>query len=199
MQLILASSSPYRRSLLQRLGLPFEAASPEIDEMPQPGEDAAALSQRLALAKARALAGHFPQALIIGSDQVCACQGMLLGKPGSFAAAQSQLQHCSGQWAQFYTALVLLDNRSGQYQHSSDRFGVKFRNLERAEIDAYLQREQPFDCAGSFKAEGLGIALFDAMEGADFHSLLGLPLLSLCRLLREAGLNPLLPDAPTPA
>lgn len=198
MQLILASSSPYRRSLLQRLGLPFEAASPELDETPLPGEDARKLSLRLALAKARALVDHYPRAQIIGSDQVCECNGLLLGKPGSLEAARAQLQHCSGQWARFHTALVLLDSGSGEYRHSVDRFGVKFRSLTADEIEAYLQREQPYDCAGSFKAEGLGIALFESMEGEDFHSLLGLPLISLCRLLREAGLNPLLPDAPAP-
>lgn len=196
MQLILASSSPTRRSLLQRLGLPFTARSPEVDETPLPGEAPDTLALRLALAKARALAAEHPEALIIGSDQCCRCGGRLLGKPGHFEGALAQLRHCSGQWADFHTAVVLLDATTGQHWHSADLYRVKFRPLEDAEIRAYLQREEPWGCAGSFKAEGLGIALFEAMEGADFHSLLGLPLISLCHLLRQAGLNPLLPGVP---
>lgn len=196
MQLILASSSPYRAALLQALRLPFTAASPDIDESPLPGEDARVLSARLALNKAQALAAAYPQALIIGSDQVALCRGELLGKPGNFERAREQLLFCSGHWVEFHTALVLLDTASGQQRSCVDIYRVKFRALPLAEIEYYLHRDEPFDCAGSFKAEGLGIALFEEMAGSDFHSLLGLPMISLCRLLRESGLNPLLPDAP---
>jgi septum formation protein len=199
MQLVLASSSAYRKTLLDRLRLPFTCASPAIDETPLPGETSSALAMRLAEAKARALAMQFPDALIIGCDQVCCCQGHLLGKPGSFDAALAQLQLCNGRQAEFLTALSLLDTRSGNCQHSLDSFNVQFRQLSHQEMRNYLQLEQPFDCAGSFKAEGLGITLFEAMDGRDFHSLLGLPLISLCTLLRKSGLNPLLPDAAGPA
>jgi septum formation protein len=196
MQLVLASSSPYRRALLQRLGLPFSSASPDVDETPQPGEDVAALTQRLALAKARALAAAWPQALLIGSDQACAVEGQILGKPGNFERARAQLQLCAGRRVDFHTALVLLDSSSGQVRSRHEVFSVCFRPLTEAEIAHYLEIEQPWDCAGSFKAESLGIALFESMQGKDFHSLLGLPLISLCDLLREAGLNPLLPAPP---
>lgn len=193
MQLVLASSSPYRKSLLQRLGLPFVCSSPDIDETALPEETVEALTQRLAAAKASALAQRYPSALIIGSDQACLCNGRILGKPGGLEAARKQLQHCSGLPADFHTAISLLDSESGFSFHSHDVYRVYFRTLTANEIDFYLQTEQPFDCAGSFKAEGLGIALFDAMEGKDFHSLLGLPLISLCTLLRQSGLNPLAP------
>jgi septum formation protein len=195
MQLVLASSSPYRKSLLQRLGLPFVCCSPDINETPLPGESVETLVQRLASAKASVLSQRYPSALIIGSDQACQCDGKILGKPGSFEAARKQLQHCSGLPADFHTAISLLDSESGLSFHSHDVYRVYFRTLTSDEIDYYLQTEQPFDCAGSFKAEGLGIALFEAMEGKDFHSLLGLPLISLCTLLRQCGLNPLSPAA----
>lgn len=195
MQLVLASSSSYRRSLLQRLGLPFVSASPDIDETALPGESVQELTARLARTKAEKLAVTFPAALIIGSDQACLCDSRILGKPGSFASARQQLLHCSGKTAEFHTALALLDTSTGSCALSHDIFKVQFRELGNAEIAFYLQQEQPFDCAGSFKAEGLGIALFKGMEGKDFHSLIGLPLISLCQLLREAGLNPLLPPA----
>jgi septum formation protein len=199
MQLILASSSPYRRALLSRLGLPFISASPEIDETPVPGETVQGLVERLALGKANALAGKYPDALIIGSDQACLCGTTILGKPGNLACARAQLQACSGKQVDFYTGLVLLDSESGAHQYKLDVFSVVFRTLTEAEIENYLQRERPFDCAGSFKAEGLGISLFEKMEGADFHSLIGLPLISLCDLLRKAGLNPLLQAPQEPA
>jgi MAF protein len=195
MQLVLASSSPYRKALLQRLGLPFRSASPDLDESPHPGEQVQALTQRLALAKARALAPAWPDAWLIGSDQACAVDGHILGKPGGFARACEQLQLCAGKTVDFHTALVLLHSASGQVLSSHDVFSVRFRPLSTEEITCYLQAEQPWDCAGSFKAEGLGIALFEEMSGKDFHSLLGMPLISLCTLLRQAGLNPLLPTA----
>jgi septum formation protein len=199
MQLVLASSSAYRKSLLDRLRLPFTCASPEIVETPLPGETASMLASRLAEAKARALAAQYPAALIIGCDQVCSCQEQLLGKPGSLDAALAQLQLCNGRQAEFVTALTLLNTSNNTCQHSLDSFKVQFRQLSHQEISNYLQLEQPFDCAGSFKAEGLGITLFEAMDGRDFHSLLGLPLISLCTLLRKSGLNPLLPVAAGPA
>jgi MAF protein len=195
MQLVLASSSSYRKALLQRLGLPFATATPGIDETPESGEAVAALTQRLALAKARALAAAWPSAWLIGSDQACQVDGRILGKPGSFERAREQLRLCSGRSVEFHTALVLLDSSSGAVLGSHDVFSVRFRRLTDEEITFYLHAEQPFDCAGSFKAEGLGIALFEEMAGKDFHSLLGLPLISLCDLLRQAGLNPLQPPA----
>ena len=196
--LVLASSSPYRRSLLTRLGLPFTSASPDIDETSLPGETVQALVERLALGKARALSGQFPEALIIGSDQACLCETTILGKPGDIARARLQLQACSGKQVDFYTSLVLFNSATGLWQQSLDIFSVTFRKLDEFEINHYLLKEQPFDCAGSFKAEGLGISLFEKMAGNDFHSLIGLPLISLCQLLRQAGINPLQPEAPTP-
>ena len=177
MQLVLASSSPYRRTLLARLGLPFINASPDIDESPLPGETAQALVERLALGKAKALSDKYSEALIIGSDQVCLCGTTILGKPGDMARARLQLQLCSGRQVDFYTSLVVLNSATGSWQKSLDIFSVTFRNLGETEIQNYLQREQPFDCAGSFKAEGLGISLFEKMAGKDFHSLIGLPLI----------------------
>ncbi len=198
MQLVLASSSPYRRALLEQLRLPFHCASPDIDETPLPGETVSALVERLALAKARALGGAYPEALIIGSDQACALDGRILGKPGNFANAKTQLLACSGRSLVFHTGLALFDARNQRWQHSLDTYTVQFRKLSAAEIVYYLEQEQPFDCAGSFKVEGLGITLFSALEGQDFNSLIGLPLLNLCAMLRTAGLNPLAPDSSAP-
>lgn len=199
MQLVLASSSRYRRALLEQLRLPFVSASPDVDETPLPGESVQALVARLALAKARALAGRFPEALIIGSDQACALDARILGKPGNAAAAEAQLRACSGRRVTFYTGLALYDARAARWQDCIDTFTVQFRELSAAEIARYVELEQPFDCAGSFKVEGLGITLFSALEGRDFNSLIGLPLISLCALLRAAGLNPLAPAPPAPA
>lgn len=198
MQLVLASSSRYRRALLERLRMPFECASPDIDETPLAGEAVSALVARLALAKARALAGKFPSALIIGSDQACALDGHILGKPGNAENARKQLQACSGRRVTFHTGLVLYDARTNDWQHAVDTYTVQFRDLGAAEIARYVELEQPFDCAGSFKVEGLGITLFSALEGKDFNSLIGLPLLSLCAMLRAAGLNPLAPVSAVP-
>lgn len=198
MQLVLASSSPYRRALLLRLGLPFSSGSPDIDETPFPGEPVEQLVERLALSKGQALAGTYPEALIIGSDQACLCGSAVLGKPGDFVRARQQLEACSGRQVHFYTSVVLLNSATGTSLRSLDIFTVTFRTLTAAEIVNYLEREQPFDCAGSFKAEGLGICLFEKMAGGDFHSLVGLPLLSLCDLMRRAGLNPLLQATPAP-
>ncbi|MGV3592854.1 MAG: Maf family protein [Gammaproteobacteria bacterium] len=191
MQLVLASSSRYRRALLEQLRLPFVCASPDVDETPQPDEAVADLVARLALAKARALAARFPDALIIGSDQACSLDGRILGKPGDASRARAQLQACSGRRVTFHTGLVLYDTRDASWQHHVDTYAVRFRELAMDEIVRYVEREQPFDCAGSFKVEGLGIALFSALEGSDYNSLIGLPLISLCTMLRAAGVNPL--------
>lgn len=191
MQLVLASSSRYRRALLERLRLPFVCASPDVDETPLPGEPVDALVARLALNKARALAARFPDALIIGSDQACALDAEILGKPGDAMRACAQLRACSGRRVTFYTGLVLYDTRSDAWQYGVDTFSVQFRELDADAIARYVDREQPFDCAGSFKVEGLGIALFSALDGSDYNSLIGLPLIRLCAMLRAAGIDPL--------
>ena len=184
---MLASSSPYRRQLLERLGLTFAAASPDIDETPLPLEEPATLVARLAESKARALAARYPQHLIIGSDQAAHLDGTILGKPGGFAAARRQLRACSGRRVEFLTGLCLLDSRTGQAQTLVEPFAVAFRELTDGQIEHYLEREQPYDCAGSFKVEGLGIALFERLDGADPNALIGLPLIQLIRLLEQAG------------
>jgi MAF protein len=186
--LVLASSSPYRRALLEKLGLPFAADNPSIDETPLPGESPDALVQRLALAKATALAVKYPAHLIIGSDQVASLDGEILGKPGNFDNAARQLRVCSGRRVIFLTGLTLLDSRSGNATTVLEPFIVTFRCLSNQQIGNYLEREQPFDCAGSFKAEGLGIALFERMHGDDPNALIGLPLIQLITLLERAGM-----------
>lgn len=189
--LILASSSPYRRQLLGRLQLPFTAVSPAIDETPEPGEAPAALALRLATAKARTLAESHPEALIIGSDQVASREGAIIGKPGGHAEAHRQLADASGATQVFYTGLCLFNSATGEAHQQLETFSVTFRTLNHGLIEDYLRAEEPYDCAGSFKCEGLGIALFEKMEGADTTSLMGLPLLALCRLLRLEGVEPL--------
>lgn len=191
--LLLASSSPYRRELLQRLGLPFTTASPDIDESPAAGETADRLAIRLAEAKACALRSRFPQHWIIGSDQVaCLPDGTLLHKPSNHEQAVRQLRQCSGRTVTFHTGLCLLDAGSGDRQLCCEPFMVHFRTLQPEEIENYLRREQPYDCAGSFRMEGLGIALFERLEGADPNSLIGLPLIALNRMLINWDSNPLL-------
>lgn len=189
--LVLASTSPYRRELLARLGLPFTAVAPRVDETRQPAETPTALVSRLALAKAQAVAVAHPDALIIGSDQVAVLDDLVLGKPGNRATAVGQLERAAGRCVLFQTGLCLLDARSGQVQTVVEPFRVHFRPLTRPQIDAYLDREQPFDCAGSFKSEGLGIALFARLEGDDPNALIGLPLIRLIALLEAAGISPL--------
>jgi MAF protein len=190
-KLVLASTSPFRRELLARLGLPFETAAPDVDEQRQDQEPPRALVQRLAEAKARAVAERFPTALIIGSDQVACLDGQVLGKPGTRERAIEQLQAASGREVVFETGLCLYDAARDQAQVCCETYRVRFRELSDAEIAGYLEHEQPFGCAGSFKSEGLGIALFEEMEGADPTSLIGLPLIRLTALLRGAGLDPL--------
>lgn len=190
--LVLASSSPYRRELLSRLGLPFECASPDIDESPVPGEAARQLALRLACQKAMALAGAYPAHWIIGSDQVAALpDGTLLNKPGNHEQARHQLSRSSGQTVTFYTGLALYDSAGERMASTCEPFQASFRTLTPAEIEHYLHREQPYDCAGSFKMEGLGIALFEQLQGRDPNSLIGLPMIALNTLLRDWGLNPL--------
>ncbi|MNZ27282.1 Maf-like protein YceF [compost metagenome] len=181
--LILASSSPYRRELLQRLRLPFTCASPDIDESPLPGESAEQLVRRLAEAKARALACHYPEHLIIGSDQAAVQGPTILGKPHHLERAVEQLRAASGSSVSFLTSLALLNTRTGHCQTDCIPFTVHFRELDEARIRRYLEAEQPFDCAGSFKAEGLGVSLFRATEGEDATSLVGLPLIRLVDML----------------
>ncbi|SDL13071.1 MAF protein [Pseudomonas delhiensis] len=187
--LILASSSPYRRELLQRLRLPFECASPDIDESPLPDESAEQLVRRLAEAKARTLAARFPQHLIIGSDQAAVQGQAILGKPHTLERAVEQLKASSGNSVSFLTGLALLDSASGRCQVDCIPFRVHFRELDEARIRRYLEAERPFDCAGSFKAEGLGVSLFRATEGEDGTSLVGLPLIRLVDMLLAEGVQ----------
>ncbi|WP_145571001.1 Maf family protein [Yersinia bercovieri] len=191
-QLVLASTSSYRRTLLEKLQLPFITAAPKVDETPQPGEAADALVQRLALAKAQALAARYPQHRIIGSDQVCVINGEIVGKPHNHANAVKQLQQASGQCVTFYTGLALLNTATSTINCLCETFDVYFRTLSEAEINGYLTREQPWNCAGSFKSEGLGITLFERLSGRDPNSLIGLPLIALTQMLIEQGVNPLL-------
>ncbi|HEY4373305.1 MAG TPA: Maf family nucleotide pyrophosphatase [Burkholderiales bacterium] len=195
--LILASTSRYRRELLERLRLPFSTRAPETDETPLPGEDPGALALRLAAAKARAVAAHYqaaPGALVIGSDQVAYCEGRILGKPGSYERAVEQLHWMRGKTTIFDTALCLLDAASGREQLRSVLTRVRLRALDDAEIDAYLRAEEPYDCAGSAKSEGLGIALMESMEGDDPNALIGLPLIALCAMLRAEDVR--IPQVP---
>jgi septum formation protein len=186
MPLLLASTSIYRRELLARLGLPFDTARPETDETPLPGEAPAALAARLAVAKAAAVAALHPQAWVIGSDQVAEFDGRPIGKPGDRAGALAQLAAMSGREVRFLTGLCVL--RHGQAPLTAlDTTVVRFRELSAEEIARYVDAEQPYDCAGSFKSEGLGISLFKAIESRDPTALIGLPLIATARLLREAG------------
>lgn len=193
--LVLASSSPYRRQILERLGLPFRWQAPGIDESLKPNEAPETLVQRLALGKAKALAPQYPDALIIGSDQVAVLDGEILGKPGSFELAQKQLLAASGRSVEFFTGLCLLNSGTSIAQVHCEPFRVHFRTLTQSQVNAYLKKEQPYDCAGSFKAEGLGICLFERLEGEDPNALIGLPLIALTDLLHREGVDPLDPSA----
>lgn len=191
--LVLGSSSAYRQALLQRLGLPFVVRSPDVDESPLAGEAPRALAGRLALAKARAVATACGEddVLVIGSDQVADLHGQALGKPGSHAGATAQLRAMRGQTVHFHTALTVCRPRTGYERTVTETVSVDFRPLSDVEIEAYLQREQPYDCAGSAKVEALGITLLSRVASDDPTTLIGLPLIALCRLMREAGLDPL--------
>lgn len=187
--LVLASTSRYRRELLERLRLPFSSAPPETDETPLPGEPPEQLVCRLAKAKASALQGSHPAHLIIGSDQVATLDGRIIGKPHTFANAAAQLQAASGRSVTFLTGLCLYNSQSGHHQIDCIPFTVHFRPLSAAQIDRYLRAEQPLDCAGSFKSEGLGISLFARTEGTDPTSLIGLPLIRLVDMLSNEGMS----------
>ena len=187
--LVLASSSRYRRALLERFGLPFECNAPDIDEEPQGDETPSALALRLAETKARAVARQRPGALVIGSDQVAQLEGALLGKPGDAATARHQLARASGREVEFLTAVALVDGRNGAVLRHVDRTVVQFRPLDPAEIAAYVERDRPLDCAGSFRSEGLGVVLFERISSEDPTALVGLPLIALARMLRQAGIE----------
>ncbi|MGB2902668.1 MAG: Maf family nucleotide pyrophosphatase [Candidatus Dechloromonas phosphoritropha] len=185
--LILASTSPYRRELLDRLGLPFEVASPQTDESRILGEGPQAMALRLAEAKARAVASAHPDALIIGSDQVATVDGLIYGKPGSHERTAEQLRTLSGKTVNFYTGLCLYNARTGVVEVCGVPTLVTFRDLTEEEIERYLRRESAYDCAGSARSEGLGIALLSRIAGDDPSALIGLPLIALCTLLRNHG------------
>ncbi|MDD2685286.1 MAG: Maf family nucleotide pyrophosphatase [Gallionella sp.] len=188
--LVLASSSVYRCELLKRLQIPFVTASPDVDETPLPQESARDTSLRLAKLKALALAHTYPDALIIGSDQVALLDGTQLGKPMTHDNAAKQLRFMRGKTTRFYTALALLNSKTGHIQSEVAENGVTLRDLSDNEIETYLLKEQPYHCAGSAKSEGLGIALISHMSGDDPNALIGLPLILLCNMLRREGLSP---------
>ncbi len=190
-RLVLASTSPFRAALLARLGIPFLRADPQVDETPLLQEAPQALVTRLAEAKARAVVPSYPDALIIGSDQVAWLDGQILGKPGDRENTIAQLQQLSGQTVTFYTGLCLLHSSTNKAQVHCEPFRVRFRSLSQVQIERYVDREQPFQCAGGFKSEGLGIALFESLEGNDPNALIGLPLIRLVSLLQAAGMDPL--------
>ena len=189
MRLVLASTSIYRRDLLARLGLPFSAVAPAVDERPLPGERPLELAARLALLKAQSAAP--PDALVIGSDQVASLDGRILGKPGSHVAALEQLVACQGRAVDFHTAAAIVDRSGGRVWQTVNHTEVRFASLGEAALDRYLRADQPYDCAGGFKAEGLGIALFERIESRDPTALIGLPLIWVAATLRAAGLDPL--------
>lgn len=183
--LILASTSSYRRQLLQRLGLAFDCVRPEVDETPAAGEEAQALACRLARQKAQAVAARHPGAWVIGSDQSAALDGRPLGKPGTVQAACAQLAAMSGRAVSFHTAVCVAG--PGPLLEACDTTVVHFRTLDAGQIARYIEAERPLDCAGSFKCEGLGISLFEAIDNRDPSALVGLPLIATCALLRQAG------------
>lgn len=192
MKIILASTSPARRKILNNLGIPFECASPICDETPFEGENAVELVNRLAMEKARSLLSHYSNALIIGADQVCVIDGKITGKPHTFENAKAQLQRSSGKKITFYTGMCLIDTAQQQSQQCCEPFHVHFRTLSDAEIEAYIRKEEPYACAGSFRCDSLGITLFERLEGNDLNALIGLPLIQLNKMLIARNLNPLL-------
>jgi septum formation protein len=189
LKLVLASTSRYRKELLSRLHIPFETQSPDLDETPLGSEAAPVTASRLALAKANAVRERLGPALIIGSDQVAICEGQRLDKPGSHANAIRQLQFARGRTVVFHTALALLNSRSGRVQTDTVATEARVRNLTDDEIERYLSAEPAYDCAGSAKAEGLGIALMERIESPDPTALIGLPLIALCMMLRSEGIS----------
>lgn len=191
--ILLGSSSVYRKSLLEKLQLPFICASPNIDESSLPNESGDQLALRLAIAKAAALSITFDSHLIIGSDQVCTCDGKIYGKPLTTERAQSQLREFSGRKVTFYTGICLINSNTGNIQKDCDSYSIHFRTLSDKEITQYISIEQPLDCAGSIKSEGLGITLIERFEGQDPNTLIGLPLIKLITMLKREGYNPLAP------
>lgn len=189
MKLVLASTSTYRRMLLERFQTPFETASPQVDETPLRDETPPATANRLAIEKARAVAAQFPDALVIGSDQVAHIGDEVFGKPGTMDRAIAQLHRMSGQTVTFHTALAVVNTRSGHVRSESIPTHVRFRALTAVEIRRYVDKEMPLDCAGSAKSEGLGITLLDSLSGDDPTALIGLPLIALSRMLRAEGLE----------
>lgn len=189
--MILASSSPYRRELLGRLQIPFETKSPEVDETPLPDESPQSLVERLAIAKANAIADTMDSALVIGSDQVAVHDGEIIGKPRDHDHAVEQLRSASGNTITLYTGLALINSNTGATQSEVVPYRVVFRTLTDEKIETYLRKEQPYDCAGSVKSEGLGIALLKRFEGDDPNTLVGLPLIQLVDMLEREGLSPL--------
>lgn len=187
--LVLASTSPFRRRLLEKLGLPFEISDPVTDESPHPNEPPDALVQRLALKKAASVQERFPDALIIGSDQVACIEGRVLGKPGDRPRAIEQLMAASGKLVIFHTGLCLFDASNGSYQLACEPFAVQFRSLTQRQIEHYLDAEKPYNCAGSFRSEGYGIVLFERMIGEDPNTLVGLPLIRLVGMLANTGIE----------
>jgi septum formation protein len=189
MQIVLASTSPFRKSVLEKLGLPFDCHAPEVDETPRAGETPAQLVERLSIAKAQAVAAHYKQGLVIGSDQVAVIDNEILGKPGDHENAVAQLESASGKTVTFLTGLALVNAGSGSIQAEVVPFKVVFRQLTHPQIVNYLNAEHPYHCAGSFKSEGLGIALFERLEGDDPNTLIGLPLIHLIRMLEKEGVT----------
>lgn len=188
-QIVLASTSKYRRELLARLGLPFEVASPDVNEIPLPRETPQDTARRLAEAKARAVAARFPRAIVIGSDQVAVLEGTTLGKPGNHADAVRQLKAMRTKEVVFHTALCLCNAASGQAETRVVPYYVRFRDYSDTQIEHYLRREKPYDCAGSARCEGLGIALIAEMRGDDPNALIGLPLIALTEMLAAQGVS----------
>ncbi len=185
--LILASTSKYRKLLLQRLGLPFDCVAPDTDETPGAGESPLSLVTRLAAQKAKSVADKNPAAVVIGSDQLAVLDGQIMGKPGGHQAALKQLSSCSGQSVEFLTAVSVQCRKNGFCEHYTDVTRVCFRKLDIEEIESYLEREKPYDCAGSFKSESLGVVLFDRIVNEDPSALIGLPLIRTAAILRRAG------------
>ncbi len=190
-RLVLASTSPFRKALLEKLQLPFATCKPEVDETALANETPDELVARLSELKARAGARQYPEGLVIGSDQVAVIDDTILGKPGNHEKAVQQLQHASGKVVTFYTGLCLFDAQQERAQTEVVPFRVHFRKLSDDQIEGYLQKEQPYNCAGSFKSEGLGITLFERLEGDDPNTLIGLPLIRLTAMLENAGISPL--------
>ena len=188
-KLVLGSTSPYRKELLEKLNIPFDCDKPAIDETPLDGELPKALVERLAIEKAKAVARHHPNALIIGSDQIALYKEEILGKPHTIENAIKQLQSFSGQKVTFLTSLCLYNSETNQFKVIVEPFNVHFKQLSKAQIAYYVETEKPLNCAGSFKSEGLGISLFEKLQGDDPNTLIGLPLIKLTELLSEFGID----------